>query len=222
MANNHALDYGPAGMQDTFDAIAAYRFPVVGIGHDAAGLPAISSCHKRAANRHFRAVDWLEPALVPRWTATANRAGLAFSIDPGRLLAAVSSVRKDVDTLVVFLHWGTEGTHCASPEQHNLAELLAGAGADIIVGSHAHRVLELAPGHSFIAYGLGNFVWWREDGESGSSGILLVTATGRTVDAYSWIPARIHHGIPIPEHGGGAIADVQTWAKRRGCSGLSP
>jgi poly-gamma-glutamate synthesis protein (capsule biosynthesis protein) len=27
MANNHALDYGPIGMEDTFDAIAHYRFP---------------------------------------------------------------------------------------------------------------------------------------------------------------------------------------------------
>ncbi len=97
------------------------------------------------------------------------------------------------------------------------------AGADIIVGSHAHRVFGAGHlGTSFVAYGLGNFVWWREDGESGSSGNLLVTATGRTVDAYSWIPARIHRGIPIPEHGGGATADVQTWAQRRGCSGLSP
>ena len=36
MANNHALDYGPVGMEDTFAAIAASGVPVVGIGHDAA------------------------------------------------------------------------------------------------------------------------------------------------------------------------------------------
>ena len=36
MANNHSLDYGPVAMQDTFDAIATSRFPVVGIGHDGA------------------------------------------------------------------------------------------------------------------------------------------------------------------------------------------
>jgi poly-gamma-glutamate capsule biosynthesis protein CapA/YwtB (metallophosphatase superfamily) len=36
MANNHSLDYGPVGMQDTFDAIAASKLPVIGIGHNAA------------------------------------------------------------------------------------------------------------------------------------------------------------------------------------------
>jgi poly-gamma-glutamate synthesis protein (capsule biosynthesis protein) len=224
MANNHALDYGPVGMRDTFEAIAAYQFPVVGIGHNAAEA---FRPYRRVINGQriaiFGAVDWLEPALVSQWTATDNRAGLAFSIDPGRLLGAVSSVRADVDTLVVFLHWGTEYTHCASPLQHDLAQLLVTAGADIVVGSHAHRVFGAGHiGTSFVAYGLGNFVWWREDGESGSSGVLLVTARGRSVHGYSWIPARIHHGVPIPEHGGGATADVKKWVQRRACSGLSP
>ena len=35
MANNHALDYGPVGMEDTFAAIASSKVPVVGIGTDA-------------------------------------------------------------------------------------------------------------------------------------------------------------------------------------------
>ena len=47
---------------------------------------------------------------MPGWSATDTQAGLAFSIDRTRLLAAVRAVRPDVDTLVVFLHWGTEET----------------------------------------------------------------------------------------------------------------
>jgi poly-gamma-glutamate synthesis protein (capsule biosynthesis protein) len=98
-----------------------------------------------------------------------------------------------------------------------------GAGADVVVGSHAHRVFGAGHlGPSLVAYGLGNFVYWREDGQSGSSGVLLVRATGRRVDGYSWVPARITHGIPIPEAGGPAAADVSSWAQRRTCSGLVP
>ena len=116
----------------------------------------------------------------------------------------------------MFLHWGIEDTYCASPEQHSLAQGLVGAGADIIVGSHAHRVFGAGHlGPSLVAYGLGNFVYFREDGQSGSSGVLLVRATGRRVDAYSWVPARIRHGIPVPESGGAAVADVDLWAERR-------
>ena len=224
MANNHALDYGPVGMADTFDAIAASGMPVLGLGHDAteAFRPHLTSINGQQI-AIFAATDWLEPALVQQWTATDTQPGLAFCIDPSRLVAAVSSVRPHVDTLVVFLHWGIETTHCASPEQHTLAQALIGAGADIIVGSHAHRVFGAGHvGDALVAYGLGNFVYFREDGESGSSGILLVTATGRHVDSYEWIPARIVHGVPRPETGTAASSDETVWADRRTCSGLTP
>ena len=224
MANNHALDYGPVGMQDTFDAIAASKFPVIGIGHNAAeAFKPYRTVVKGQRIAIVSAVDWLEPALVPAWTATDTQAGLAFSIDPTRLVAAVRAVRPDVDTLVVFLHWGTEETFCASSEQEDLADTLIEAGADIVVGSHAHRVFGAGRrGAAFVAYGLGNFVYFREDGESGRSGVLLLTATGREVDTYSWVPTRITHGIPIPQTGAAAGADIAEWEKRRTCSGLLP
>jgi poly-gamma-glutamate synthesis protein (capsule biosynthesis protein) len=224
MANNHALDYGLVGMQDTFRAIAASKLAVVGIGHNAseAYRPYLTVI-KGQRIAILSALDWLEPALIPAWSATETQPGVAFSIDRTRLLAAVRAVRPHVDTLIVFLHWGTEGTYCASPEQHDLAQALLGAGADIIVGSHAHRVFGAGRvGNSLVAYGLGNFVYWREDGESGRSGVLLVTATGRHIDRYSWVPARITHGIPVPETGAAAAADVAEWEARRNCSGLSP
>jgi poly-gamma-glutamate synthesis protein (capsule biosynthesis protein) len=222
MANNHALDYGAVGMQDTFDAIAASGLPVVGIGRDASeAFRPYRTVIKGQRIAIFGAVDWLEPALVPLWSATETKPGLAFSIDRTRLLAAVEAVRPDVDTLIAFLHWGTEETHCASAEQQRLAQSLLGAGADIIVGSHAHRVFGAGRvGTSLVAYGLGNFVYWREDGESGRSGVLLVEVAGRQVDAYSWVPARITHGIPVPETGGAANSSVAEWANRRVCSGL--
>jgi poly-gamma-glutamate synthesis protein (capsule biosynthesis protein) len=222
MANNHALDYGPVGMEDTFAAIASSKVPVVGIGTDAneayAPYRTVINGQRIAI---FGAVDWLEPGLVSQWTATDTQPGLAFSIDRPRLIAAVSAVRPDVDTLVAFMHWGVEETHCASPEQASLGQALLAAGADIVVGSHAHRVFGAGRvGSSLVAYGLGNFVYWREDGESGRSGVLLVEATGRRVDSYSWVPARITNGVPVPLSGGAAATDLVEWNNRRTCSGL--
>ena len=224
MANNHALDYGPTGLQDTFTAIKASKMPVVGIGHDAAeAYRPYRTTIKGQRIAIVSATDWLEPALVPAWSATDTQAGIAFSIDRTRLLSAVQAVRPEVDTLVVFLHWGTEETWCASSEQQDLATALLGAGADIIVGSHAHRVFGAGKvGPALVAYGMGNFVYWREDGESGRSGILKVTATGREVDDYSWVPARITNGVAVPESGDSAATDLAEWNARRACSGLSP
>jgi hypothetical protein len=224
MANNHALDFGPVGMQDTFAAIAAAKLPVTGIGHDAAeAYRPYRTTIKGQRIAILSATDWLEPELVSSWAATDTQPGLAFSIDRTQLLAAVRAVRPEVDTLVVFLHWGTEETWCASSEQQDLATALLGAGADIIVGSHAHRVFGAGKvGPALVAYGLGNFVYWREDGESGRSGVLLVTATGREVDDYSWVPARITDGVATPATGDAAAADQAEWQARRACSGLSP
>jgi poly-gamma-glutamate synthesis protein (capsule biosynthesis protein) len=224
MANNHALDYGPVGMRDTFDAIASSKLAVIGIGHNAfEAYRPYRTVIKGQRIAMFGALDWLEPALISKWSATERQPGVAFAIGRTRLVAAIRAVRPEVDTLVVFLHWGTEQTYCASQEQHDLAQTLLAAGADIIVGSHAHRVFAAGRvGTALVAYGLGNFVYWREDGESGRSGVLRVTATGRHIDTYSWVPARITHGIPIPETGSAAAADKAEWAHRRTCSGLAP
>ena len=224
MANNHALDYGPVGMQDTFDAIDHAKVPVIGIGRNAAEAyrPYRTVIHgQRIAI--LSALDWLEPSLIDGWSATETQPGVAFSIDRTRLVAAVRAVRPEVDTLVVFLHWGTEETWCASAEQGDLASVLLEAGADVVVGSHAHRVFGAGKvGTSLVAYGLGNFVYFREDGESGRSGVLLATVTGREVDDYSWVPARITNGVPVPEQGAAAATDVAEWEHRRVCSGLAP
>jgi poly-gamma-glutamate synthesis protein (capsule biosynthesis protein) len=224
MANNHALDYGPVGLQDTFDAIAASKMPVIGIGRNAtAAYKPYRAIVKGQRIAIFSALDWLEPELIPAWSATDTQPGLAFTIDRTRLVAAIRAERPKADTIVAFLHWGTEETYCASSEQGDLSKTLLAAGADIVVGSHAHRVFGVGKvGTSLVAYGLGNFVYWREDGESGRSGVLLVTITGREVDNYSWVPARITNGIPVPETGAAAAADVAEWERRRNCSGLSP
>ena len=224
MANNHALDYGPDGMHDTFAAIDDSGLPVIGIGRDAAEAYApYRTVIKGQRIAILNALDWLEPGLIDAWSATETQPGVAFSIDPTRLIAELRAVRPEVDTLIVFLHWGTEETYCASPQHQEFAAALLTEGADIVVGSHAHRVFGAGrAGSGFVAYGLGNFTYFREDGESGRSGVLHVTATGREVDAYSWVPARITHGIPIPMTGADAAADVAEWESRRGCSGLSP
>jgi poly-gamma-glutamate synthesis protein (capsule biosynthesis protein) len=224
VANNHSLDFGPVGMADTFDAIASSRFPVVGIGHNASeAFRPYRTVIKGQRIAVFGANDWLEPALIPLWSATETQAGVSFAIDRTRMISAINAVRPQVDTVVVFLHWGVEQTYCASPEQKDLSQALVAAGADIIVGSHAHRVFGAGRlGNAFVAYGLGNFVYWREDGESGRSGVLLVTTTGRHVDSYSWIPARITHGIAIPQSGAAATTDLAEWTRRRDCSGLAP
>jgi poly-gamma-glutamate synthesis protein (capsule biosynthesis protein) len=223
-ANNHGLDYGPQGLADTLAARAEKQFPVVGIGANATEAYAPYRAEVKGQRiAIFGATDVLDGEYIAAWTATDAQGGLASSKDLPRLVAAVQAVRPEVDTVVVFLHWGVERQGCATPRQQEVAQALVDAGADIVVGSHAH-VLEGGGrlGTSFVGYGLGNFVFYNESGENGRTGVLSVTATGRDIDAYQWIPARIRGGVatPIPA-GPEADAEVAHWNELRGCTNLA-
>ena len=224
VANNHGIDYGPDGLADTLAARTAKGFPLIGVGADAAEAYAPYTTEVRGQRiAVFAASDVIDAAFLATWPATDARPGLATAKDLDRLTGAVRAWRHRADTVVVFLHWGTERVGCPPARQKDVARALVDAGADIVVGSHAH-VLEGAGrmGGAFVAYGLGNFVFYNEKGESGRSGVLLVTATGRIVDSYRWLPARLRGGVatPLPP-GPEADGEVAHWNDLRGCTGLA-
>jgi poly-gamma-glutamate synthesis protein (capsule biosynthesis protein) len=76
-------------------------------------------------------------------------------------------------------------------------------------------------GEGFVAYGLGNFVWFNGSGPNGESGALLVTATGRRIDGYEWRPARVADGVPTPLRGAAAAEALARWEGLRTCTGLT-
>ncbi len=226
MANNHGVDYGPIGLADTLAAKATGGLPIVGIGNNATEAYAPWQTTVRGQRISvIGASDVIDEQFLSTWAATDTHGGIASAkgADQARLIAAVQAARHDADTLVVYLHWGVESTTCPSSRQAELAQALVAAGADIVVGSHAHRVQGGGRlGGAFVDYGLGNFVFYNESGESGRSGVLTVTATGRDIDTYQWKPARIVGGIPhllTPPASDEASA---AWDAQRTCTGLTP
>ena len=224
MANNHGMDYGEAGLRDSLAAARKYRFPVIGIGldDDQAYRP-----YRRTINGQRIAVigatQVLDDELISAWTAGPGKPGLASAKDVPRLLRAVRQARATADTVVVFLHWGIELQQCPSPDQRTLARQLVAAGADVVVGGHAHR-LEGAGrmGKALVDYGLGNFVWYGTSELSTQSGVLVVTVDGRRVLGYRFEPARIVDGTPHPLIGAERRGAISSWRSLRRCTGLRP
>jgi hypothetical protein len=224
MANNHGRDYGAAGFAETLAAKQQTPLAVIGIGANAteAYRPWTADV-KGQRLAFFGATDVLDDWLINAWTATDAQPGLASTKDTNleRLLAGIRAERPNVDTIVVYLHWGVEGSTCPSPRQQEVARALVAAGADVVVGSHAHRVMTAGRlGPALVDYGLGNFVFYNESGLSGVTGVLRVTVTGRDVDAYEWLPARISGGVPRLLSGAAAVSDTAAFASRRACAGL--
>ena len=138
-------------------------------------------------------------------------------------MRAVRAARATSDTVVVFVHWGVELQQCPSPDQRALARQLVAAGADVVVGGHAHRVQGAGRmGDALVGYGLGNFVWYGTSELSTQTGVLVVTVAGRRVLGYRWVPARIVDGVPHPLTGSDRSREVATWRSLRGCTGLKP
>ena len=223
MANNHGVDYGPLGLQDSLAAIKASGFPTVGIGANADQAYAPWRRTVRGQRIAFiGASQVIDSNLMDTWPAGETQAGIASAYNTTRLLKAVRDAKRTSDIVVVYVHWGTERDSCPNGKQRSLAPKLVAAGADIVVGSHAH-VLHGAGylGRSYVAYGLGNFVFYkRGDGLVAQTGVLTLTVRRNSVDKWSWAPARISNGLPYPVTGGAAGRAVESWQRLRGCTGL--
>jgi poly-gamma-glutamate capsule biosynthesis protein CapA/YwtB (metallophosphatase superfamily) len=223
MANNHGMDFGLVGLRDSLAAARAAGFPVAGIGLDAA--EAFRPRRFTVNGQHVAivaATQVLDASLAAAWSAGDGKPGLASAYDERRLLAAVRAARAGADTVVVDLHWGRELAGCPIARQRALAPKLVAAGADVVVGSHAHVLLGGGYLHgAYVDYGLGNFVFYARGGVTAQSGVLLLTVRGRAVTAARWVPAVISGGIPVPLQGAAAEAAVARWKALRGCTGLA-
>lgn len=223
MANNHGEDYGVQGLRDSLTAAADAHFPVVGIGldRDAAFAPHIISV-KGQRIAYIGATQVLDDNLAALWTAGPGKPGLASAKDEERLVQAAQQARRQADTVVVDLHWGQELVSCPLPRQQSLARRLIEAGADVVVGSHAHILLGGGYlGNAYVDYGLGNFVFYANGGLPARSGVLTLTVRGRAVTGSTWSPALISGGVPHPLNGSAETQARSSWEALRGCTGLA-
>lgn len=224
VANNHGLDFGASGLEETL-AIKRSRADgmLIGVGadEDEAFAPYVAEVRGHTV-AVIAATQVIDGDLITQWTAGTATAGLASAKRVDRLVAEVRATRERADTVVVFVHWGTETEVCPNSLQQELATTLVEAGADIVVGGHAHRVQSGGRlGQAFVGYGLGNFLFGAVSTESAKTGVLLVTVDGRSIEGYEWRPGRIVDRVPMPLAGDDAAAAVDEWNSLRSCTNLS-
>jgi poly-gamma-glutamate synthesis protein (capsule biosynthesis protein) len=223
-ANNHGLDYGQRGFVDTLAAEQATGFPVIGSGadEDAAYAPYLRTLHgwKVAV---LGASQVIAPELVKDWTAGPDHPGMASAYRVDRLVQAVRAAHRRADVVVVYLHWGEEGNPCPTDRQRTLARQLVAAGADVVVGSHAHVVQGAGRlGKGFVAYGLGNFLFYAGgSGPTTRTSVLTLTLRGRHVIGVERTPARLAGGWTTPLTGAAAEREVARQEALARCAGLS-
>ncbi|CAM3281673.1 CapA family protein [Helicobacter labetoulli] len=71
----------------------------------------------------------------------------------------IKAIRKQVDLLIVSMHWGIEYEFEPSAEQKKYAKLLADLGVDLVIGTHPHVVQPVEYiGDTLVFYSLGNLI----------------------------------------------------------------
>lgn len=225
MANNHAVDYGAEGLADTLDATASAPVDVVGVGadDDAAFKPALIDVD--GTTIAVLAASDIPDRTAAAWPAGPETAGIASARDPQRLLEAVEDAAPRADIVTVYMHWGQERVDCPITDQTELARQLADAGADIVVGSHAHVLLGAGwLDSTYVSYGLGNFVWYHPNSiAEATSGVLTLTVRDGQVVSDEFTPTFTEQdGRPRVVEGDAAQQAVADWEALRDCADLSP
>lgn len=166
LANNHALDWGPAGLLDTQRALARAGVRSAGAGAtpEQAHAPAVVPLGSR--NRLLVA-SWAAPdcGVPDGWGAAAGRAGIALLENlSGRglqqIAEAVERQRREGDLVLLSIHWGANWVGEVPPLHRRFAhELIDRDIVDVVHGHSAHHPLpfELHRG-KLILYGCGDLI----------------------------------------------------------------
>ncbi|NOV00836.1 CapA family protein [Paenibacillus planticolens] len=162
LANNHVMDYGPEGLQDTMNFLDQEGIKRMGAGKDLneAYQPVIME--KDGMKIAFFGFSRVVPEAS--WKAGPGHLGVAETYNYKLPVEAIQKAKESADLVVVVAHWGVERSDHPDKNQTDLAHRYIDAGADLVVGGHPHVLqgFEQYKG-KWIAYSLGNFIFTTND-----------------------------------------------------------
>lgn len=165
LANNHVLDWGRSGLNETLAILHKLKIKATGAGRNtrSARTPAVIDLEgARILIFSFGSTS----SGIPRdWAATDNEPGVNLLPDlseASALMAAdqIAAIRKPCDLPIASIHWGSNWGYHIPDEQSIFARtLIDKAGVSIVHGhsSHHPRPIEIYRGR-LILYGCGDFL----------------------------------------------------------------
>lgn len=166
LANNHVIDWGRAGLEETLDTLHRARIRTAGAGRDLseARAPAVIEVHGGA--RVLVLAVGLETSGIPAdWSAGPTQSGVNLLPNLSQeavfeIAAQAQALKRAGDVLIVSIHWGGNwGYDIPAAHQYFGRALIDEAGVDIVHGhsSHHPQGIELYRDR-LILYGAGDFL----------------------------------------------------------------
>lgn len=155
LANNHIMDGGPYGLEETIQTLDRHRLPWMGAGR---------SFHEAVAptlvERQGKVIAFLSAGDNSHDYAASDGPGVAPMEPFDDLLARTRQASKSADLVVVQLHADLEFSEAPAPYRVRLSRQLIDHGAHLVIQHHPHVVQGVEEyGGGLIAYSLGNFVF---------------------------------------------------------------
>jgi poly-gamma-glutamate synthesis protein (capsule biosynthesis protein) len=166
VANNHVLDWGYRGLEETLRTLRAAGIRTAGAGCDAAAAAALATIELAGGGRVLVFAYAMESSGVPpAWAAAHGRAGVNFLADltarsADAICTRVREARRAGDIVVISIHWGGNWGYAVSQEERAFAHrLVDGGAADVLHGhsSHHPRGIEIYRERP-ILYGCGDLL----------------------------------------------------------------
>jgi poly-gamma-glutamate capsule biosynthesis protein CapA/YwtB (metallophosphatase superfamily) len=164
LANNHILDWGYVGLEETIATLDKARVRHTGAGHSAeeAAAPVVLDVGKRGRVLVF-GVGSPTSGIPLDWAASANRSGLNLvqilsEESAHRVARQIQKSKQRGDIGIVSIHWGGNWGYEVPTSQTEFAHGLIDEGIDLVHGhsSHHAKAIEVYKNH-LILYGCGDF-----------------------------------------------------------------
>ncbi|MGK7916105.1 MAG: CapA family protein [Prochloraceae cyanobacterium] len=166
LANNHVLDWGYSGLEETLTTLNTAQIKIAGAGQDrqSAQTPAIIEIKGRGRVLIF-SFGVTSSGIPLSWAAGQERSGV--NLLPNLSESTVEQIQKQVegvkqsgDLVIASLHWGDNWGYEIPREQIEFAhQLIDHAGVDLIHGHSSHHVkgMEIYR-QRLIIYGCGDLL----------------------------------------------------------------
>ncbi len=160
LANNHFFDLGPKGAEHTIQLLDEMGIKHIGAGKnlEEAQRPVVETINGKKVT-FLAFCDWRNETVG--WCPFASEESAGVNpMNDDYVVKEIKKYKSQSDYVVVMPHWGIEHTWTTTNHVYSLAKTMIKAGADLILGSHPHRVQPIVNcKNASVAYSMGNFLF---------------------------------------------------------------
>ena len=165
LANNHVLDWGVEGLEETLRVLDSAGIAHAGAGTDQkqAAAPAVLELHSKGRILVF-AYGTTSSGIPWEWGASSRRPGVNLLEELSeksaeRVLGEIESFRQPGDTVVASVHWGENWSYRIRQTESLFADRLMEGGVHILHGHSSHHIKTLETrNHGLVIYGCGDLL----------------------------------------------------------------